>query len=182
MHRITVVDNFIAEEDAQTLINEMNNPSEHNPYPEYYKQRFGGTAFPYNKTVMDLLIKYGHKSNEMQKDLNGYLNNMYVFKAFGSHWTAGTEGGLHIDAQGPEPFIEWSTIMYLNDPSEYTGGEIYFPNQGFTYRPRKFSAVFFPSAGTEYIHGINMVESGHRYTALYMHTSQRQFADKDFLK
>ena len=73
MHRITVVDNFITEQDAQTLINEMNNPSEQNPYPEYYKQRYGGTAFPYNKTVMDLLIKYGQKSNEMQKGLNGYL-------------------------------------------------------------------------------------------------------------
>jgi hypothetical protein len=73
-----------------------------------------------------------------------------------------------------------STVAYLND--DYVGGEIYFPNQGFIYKPRKFSAVFFPSAGTEYIHGINMVESGHRYTALYMHTSQKQFADKDFLK
>lgn len=182
MHRITVIDNFISEEDAVLLINEMNNPSEINEYPEYYKKRYGGTAFPYNKNVMNLLIKYGHKSNEMQKALNGYLNKIYVFKAFGSHWTAGTKGDLHIDAQGPEPFIEWSTIIYLNDPSEYDGGEIYFPNQGFSYKPRKLSAVFFPSAGTEYIHGITEVKSGHRYTALYMHTSQAAFQDPDFKK
>ncbi len=182
MHRITVVEDFISADDAKLLIEEMDNPSEINPYPEYYKKRYGGTAFPYNKRVMDVLIKYGHKSNEMQKALNGYVNNIYVFKAFGSHWTAGTKGDLHIDAQGPEPFIEWSTIMYLNNPSEYDGGEIYFPNQAFSYKPKQFSAVFFPSAGTEYIHGITTVLSGHRYTALYMHTSQKQFADKDFLK
>lgn len=182
MHRITVVEDFIDERDALILIGEMNSPSEVNPYPEYYKKRYGGTAFPYNKNVLRLLTKYGHKSNNIHKSLNGYLNDIYVFKAFGSHWTAGTKGDLHIDAQGPEPFIEWSTIMYLNDPEEYSGGEIYFPNQGFTYKPKKYSAVFFPSAGTEYIHGITEIGSGHRYTALYMHTSQKQFADPDFLK
>lgn len=182
MHRISVVDNFIDELDAITLIEEMKNPSEVNPYPEYYRKRFGGTAFPYNKKVMDILIKYGHKSNEMHRSLNGYLNKIYVFKAFGSNWSPGAKGDLHIDAQGPEPFIEWSTIMYLNDPSEYEGGEIYFPNQGFNYKPRKLSAVFFPSAGTEYIHGITEIKSGHRYTALYMHTSQKQFRDPEFDK
>ena len=76
MHRITVIDDFISEEDALTLIEEMNNPSETNPYPDYYKKRYGGTAFPYNKRVMDLLIKYGHKSNNIHKSINGYLNNI----------------------------------------------------------------------------------------------------------
>lgn len=182
MHRITVIENFIDSEDAKILINEMKNPSETNPYPEYYKKRYGGTAFPYNPTVMDLLIKYGKKSNNIHKGLNGYVKPIYVFKAFGSHWQAGTKGDLHIDAQGPEPFIEWSTIMYLNDPSEYEGGEIYFPNQEFSYKPKKYSAVFFPSAGTEYVHGITEVKSGHRHTALYMHVSEKRFADPDFLK
>ena len=180
MHRIHVIDNFITPEDAQTLINEQTRPSEINPYPEYYKKRFGGTAFPYNKTVMDILIKYGHKSNEVHKDLNGFVNPIYVFKSFGSHWQEGSVGGLHRDAQDPEPFIEWSTVIYLNDPSEYEGGVIYFPNQNFEYKPRQYSAVFFPSAGSEYIHGITTVTSGHRYTALYMHTSLPEHADPDF--
>lgn len=181
MHRITVVDNFITEEDAVTLISEMNSPSEVNPYPAYYSKRYGGTALPYNQKVMDILIKYGHKSNQMHQALNGYVNPIYVFKAFGSHWVSGTHGDLHVDAQDPEPFIEWSTVMYLNDPKEYEGGEIYFPNQGVTYKPRKLSAVFFPSAGSEYIHGIHTIKSGHRYTGLFMHTSKKQFADPEFL-
>lgn len=62
MHRITVIENFIDEADAQILVDEMKNPSEQNPYPEYYKERFGGTAFPYNKRVMDLLVRYGKKN------------------------------------------------------------------------------------------------------------------------
>lgn len=181
MHRIHVIDDFISPEDAQVLIDEQKNPSEINPYPEYYKERFGGTAFPYNKRVMDLLIKYGHKSNEVHREQNSFVNPIYVFKAFGSLWTPGSKGGLHMDAQDPEPFIEWSTIIYLNDPSEYEGGVIYFPNQDYEYKPRKYSAVFFPSSGSEYIHGITTVTSGLRHTALYMHTSRPAHADPDFL-
>ena len=180
MHRIHVIENFISPEDAQTLIEEQISPSEINPYPEYYKERFGGTAFPYNKRVMDLLIKYGHKSNAVHKKENGFVNPIYVFKAFGSFWQPGTSGGLHLDAQGPEPFIEFSTIIYLSDPEEYEGGIIYFPNQDFEYKPKRYSAVFFPSAGSEYIHGITEIKSGVRQTALYMHTSRPEFADPDF--
>jgi len=179
-HRIHIIDNFITPEDAAVMIEEQMSPSETNPYPEYYEERFGGTAFPYNDRIMSLLVKYGDKSNEVHKELNGFVNPIYVFKAFGSMWTAGSSGGLHMDAQDPEPFIEWSTIIYLNDPSEYEGGVIYFPNQGFEYKPRKYSAVFFPSAGSEHIHGITEVTSGRRHTCLYMHTSIPNHADPDF--
>jgi hypothetical protein len=151
-------------------------------YPEYYKDRFGGTAFPYNKRVMDILVKYGTKSNDVHKELNGFVNPIYVFKSFGSIWTEGQKGSLHIDAQDPEPFIEWSTIIYLNSESDYAGGKIYFPNQNFEYQPKQYSAVFFPSAGSEYIHGITKIASGIRHTALYMHTSLPQHADPDFIK
>jgi hypothetical protein len=196
-HRIHVIKNFITPEDAQTLIDEQRNPSSTNPYPEYYKKRFGGTSFPYNDRVMDILKKYGEKANEVHKEQNAFYNDIYVFKAFGSWWTEGTKGGLHIDAQDPEPFIEWSTIIYLNgnlNPQEeedgqtispdleFTGGRIYFPNQNYVYEPRRYSAVFFPSAGTEYIHGITKVLSGNRHTALYMHTSLPTHADPDFIK
>jgi hypothetical protein len=44
------------------------------------------------------MIKYGHKSNQMHKELMGFKNDIYVFKAFGSHWQTGTKGDLHIDA------------------------------------------------------------------------------------
>jgi len=182
MHRIKIIENFISPEDAKTLIDQQTDPfAERNQYPAYYAKRYGGTSLPYNKIVMDIMIKYGNISNEIHRKDNGFLNPIYVYKAFGSHWTQGTKGELHLDAQGPEPFIEWSTIMYLNHESEYTGGKIYFPNQGFEYQPKQYSAVFFPSSGSEYIHGITEVTSGHRFTGLYMHTSLPKHADPDFM-
>lgn len=181
MHRIMIIENFIEPEDAATLIQQQIDPnSEKNAYPKYYSDRYGGTSLPYNKTVQDIMIKYGKKSNEMHKDLNGFKNDIYVFKGFGSHWLEGTKGELHIDAQGPEPWIEWSTIMYLNHESEYDGGIIYFPNQNFVYKPKQYSAVFFPSAGSEYIHGVTRITRGQRFTALFMHTSDPRHADKDY--
>ena len=181
-HRIHIIEDFITPEDAETLINEQLHPSEVNPYPEYYADRFGGTAFPYNNVVLGLLRKYGDLSNEVHRDQNGFVNPIYVFKSFGSIWSAGSVGDLHIDAQDPEPFIEWSTIIYLNDPADYEGGMIYFPNQDFEYKPKRYSAVFFPSAGSEYIHGITTVTSGIRHTALYMHTSLPHHVDPDFIR
>jgi hypothetical protein len=180
MHRIHIIDNFITKEDAETLIREQENPTERNSYPNYYADRFGGTSLPYNKIVQDIMIKYGKKANEIHRELNGFVNPIYVFKGFGSHWVTGTKGGLHLDAQDPEPFIEFSTIMYLNSESEYDGGKIYFPNQAFEYQPKQYSAVFFPSAGSEYIHGITKVSRGDRYTALFMHTSLPDHVDPEF--
>lgn len=181
MNRITVIEDFITQQDAEILVSEMKSPSERNPYPEYYKERYGGTALPYNKKVMDIMKFYGDKSNEIHRAVNGFKNDIYVFKAFGSWWQPGTKGDLHIDAQGPEPWIEFSTIMYLTDPEDYDGGVIYFPNQNFSYKPKKYSAVFFPSAGTEYIHGITTITRGERFTALYMHTSLPGNADPEFI-
>lgn len=181
MHRITVIENFITPEDAKTLIDQqLDDNAIRNPYPSYYGDRYGGTSLPYNDIVQNIMIKYGKLANEKHKELNGFVNDIYVFKGFGSHWVEGTKGGLHIDAQGPEPWIEWSTIMYLNDESEYDGGIIYFPNQNFEYKPKKYSAVFFPSAGTEYIHGITTVTKGNRFTALFMHTSLPNNVDPDY--
>jgi len=179
--KIVVIENFITPEDAQILIDEQNSPSEVNPHPDRYKSYFGGTGFPYNKRTMDILVKYGRKANEVHRESNGFVNPIYVFKTFGSHWVTGTSGGLHLDAQDPEPFIEFSTIMYLNDPAEYDGGVIFFPNQNFEYKPKQYSAVFFPSAGSEHIHGITEITRGHRYTGLYMHTSIPKHADPDFI-
>lgn len=181
MHRITVVEDFITQEDADTLINEIKFGSPKTPesYPEYYKTRFGGTAFPYNDTVTQLMRTYGHKANELHKTLNGFVNPIYVFKYFGNHNPVGWSAELHVDSVDPEPWIEFSTVVYLND--DFTGGEIYFPNQNFSYKPKKLSAVFFPSAGSEYIHGVTEILSGNRYTIPIMHTSLPEYVDPDLI-
>jgi len=178
MQKPVVIQNFIDEEDAIKLINEMRNPSEINPYPEYYKKRFGGTSLPYNNIAISILKKYALKSNLVHQKLHPYeKNKIKTFKGFGSWWSAGSYGSLHIDDQNPEPFISYSTVIYLNE--DFEGGKIFFPKKLFEYQPKKYSAVFFKSDGAEWIHGISPVEDGERYVLLYMHTTDLNEIDPD---
>lgn len=173
-----VIENFISEEDANILIAEMDHPSEINPYPEYYKKRFGGTGIPYNKITLDIQKKYALKSNKIHQDLFPEEKNVIkTFKSFGSLWHIGGYGLPHIDDQDPEPFIEYSTVVYLND--DFKGGKIFFPKKQFEYQPKKYSALFFPSRGLEWIHGITPVEEGDRYVLLFMHTTNLSEVDPD---
>jgi hypothetical protein len=173
-----IIQDFIDKEDALILMQEMDNPSEINPYPEYYKKRFGGTGFPYNKKTLDIQKKYALKSNKIHQSLfKNQEKEIKTFKCFGSVWHLGGYGLPHMDDQDPEPFIEYSTVIYLNE--DFTGGKIFFPKKQFEYQPKKYSALFFPSEKEEWIHGITPVESGSRYVLLYMHTTNINEVDPD---
>ena len=178
-HRIHIEKDFISPGDARILIDEQINPSETNPYPEYYKDRVGGSAFPYNETVMRLLRAYSIRASNVIKEVYGFVNPVYTYKAFGSTWQVGQRGFLHGDGGDKEPFVEFSTVIYLNGSEDFTGGSIYFPNQDFEYAPEAFSAVMFPSSGLEHVHGITEISSGVRRTACFMHTSLPGFADPE---
>ena len=79
-----VIENFVSQEDADILIQEMKSPSEVNPYPDYYKTRFGGTGYPYNSRVLAIQKKYALKSNKILQELNpSEPKEIKTFKCFG---------------------------------------------------------------------------------------------------
>jgi len=181
MHQISIIDNFIEQEDIDLLINEINNPSETNPYPDYYSNRNGGTCLPYNDKVVAILKKYGKKSSEVHRLKNNLSSTVYTTKGYSSKWKPGSVLELHIDDVDLEEFIEYSTVIYLNAYPEYNGGKIYFPEKNFEYEPVKGSAVFFPQKDKRYIHGVTEIKDGYRYTLLFHHSSNIEFADPDLI-
>lgn len=78
---------------------------------------------------------------------------------------------LHLgeDAGKPNlfPHYDLAGLFYLND--DYEGGELYFPNQGIQFKPKKGAAYFFPG-DMNYIHGITEITSGERYTCPFFWT------------
>jgi hypothetical protein len=92
-------------------------------------------------------------------------------------WTPGTfqnphaDKELHIgeDAGKPNlfPHYDLAGLFYLND--EYEGGELFFPNQGIQFKPKKGAAYFFPG-DMNYIHGITEITAGVRYTCPFFWT------------
>lgn len=59
------------------------------------------------------------------------------------------------------PYYDIASLFYIND--DYVGGELYFPNQGIQFKPKRGSAYFFPG-DMNYVHGVSEVISGDRYT------------------
>lgn len=167
-HRITIIENFISEDDANSIIDfiELNSTQ--------LKESFYGLFFSNN----DIIKKYSLISINSHKNINEYYDEIYTYSASGAKWTKGSFGELHTDTNNA-PWVEWSTIIYLND--DFSGGTLNFPHQRFMYKPKKYSAILFPSSGTEYNHSISKVIGGNRYTVLYMHTSIKENADPNFL-
>lgn len=77
-------------------------------------------------------------------------------------WENGDMQHPHADAE-PNAFYwrDFGCVYYLND--DYEGGEIYFPNQTITLKPKPNTLVFFPG-NRDYLHGVNPMISGIRYT------------------
>jgi len=54
-----------------------------------------------------------------------------------------------------------TAVIFLND--EFTGGELIYPKQGCVFLPSIGTMIIAP-AGEEYIHFVNEVKSGERFT------------------
>jgi hypothetical protein len=65
------------------------------------------------------------------------------------------------------PYYDIAGLFYLND--DYEGGELYFPNQGIQFKPKRGAAYFFPG-DMNYIHGVTEVLSGIRYVSPFFWT------------
>ena len=62
---------------------------------------------------------------------------------------------------GTTPGVHYGAIIYITDPSEYEGGEIYYTKLGIKIRPARGSIILHP--GTEdYEHGVAAVTEGLR--------------------
>jgi hypothetical protein len=178
---IHVIPNFIDQEDANLWMQEATNPSKREDYPDYYSDRFGGTALPYNENTRYLNKKYGRKAAEYVRELYEFKSPVYVYKVFMNHTTnIGYSGGVHTDSVDPEPWIEWSAVLYLDD--KFTGANLHFPNQQYIHKPTPLEAVIFPSSGTSHMHGISEMKSGERYSIVICLTSQPWKADPDMLE
>jgi len=78
-----------------------------------------------------------------------------------SKYQTGSEMGPHVDNYGETHYIPlMSGVLYLNDDLE--GGELNFPNQGVTIKPKAGSAIVFPSI-EPFLHQSMEVTKGIKY-------------------
>lgn len=76
----------------------------------------------------------------------------------------------HFDGNGSD--VAYGVVIYLSEPRDYVGGEIYYPNLDIEIKPAKGSMIVHP--GTElYTHGVRSIEDGLRFV-IVMFSSQDQ--------
>ena len=126
---------------------------------------------PEEKNVVSLLSKYSEIVNKLNRNNNGFIPELYTVSAVLSLWKEGSYAGKHIDSHSGYEFVQFSSVLYLND--NYSGGELYFPNQDFLYKPKAGDIVTFPSGGTEYSHSVKKITSGKRYTMAMWHSMEK---------
>lgn len=127
---------------------------------------------PATEEVLLLLKKYSEMAKSLSKESNGFIPELYTMDAFLSLWIEGVGANAHIDSHRGYESVQFSSIAYLND--DYEGGELYFPNQDFLYKPKAGDIVTFPSGGTEYPHEVKKVSSGKRYTIAMWHSKVKE--------
>lgn len=87
-------------------------------------------------------------------------------------WPVGTMQWPHADKElheGPDagtpgnfPWYDLGTVIYLNE--DYEGGRLHFPQHDIAFKPKKRAAYFFPG-DLNYIHGVDIMTEGVRYTS-----------------
>ena len=83
---------------------------------------------------------------------------------------------IHIDNQPHmESPIMWGAVIYFND--DYEGGRLHFPQHDVAFKPKKRAAYFFPG-DKNYIHGVDVMTEGTRYTSPLFWTITKLEADK----
>lgn len=73
------------------------------------------------------------------------------------------------------PWYDIASLFYFND--DYEGGELYFPQHGIEFKPKRGSAYFFPG-DRYYAHGVRPIKSGNRYTSPFFWTIKKHTGDK----
>lgn len=86
---------------------------------------------------------------------------------FVTHHDEVTDVELERAEHNGQPVVggDLTTLLFLNCPSNYVGGALYFENPALELRPPKGSLVAFP-ATRDFMHGVRPIEDGERFTLL----------------
>jgi predicted 2-oxoglutarate/Fe(II)-dependent dioxygenase YbiX len=102
------------------------------------------------------------------------INSEYIFPEFADivKWDSNQDMAVHVD-DCTEDLIQrhYTAVCYLND--DYSGGETFLPEHNYMCKPKKGKVIVFPSY---YLHGVNMIENGPRYTFAMWFTRFEHFS------
>lgn len=153
MDAIKILDNFIDDQTCDYMV-------------EVYKRLFENV--PKWKDGRKLLTN--PKDKELYEFLKIYMPKIsetlgkpyYIRDLLLSIYEVGAFVKPHVDFTDEKLQQSLGILFYFND--DFEGGEVYFVNFPFKYKPKKGTALIFPCNNKEYKHGVKPITSGTRYT------------------
>jgi DNA gyrase/topoisomerase IV subunit B len=130
------------------------------------KNNFEGNTKISNSDLKNIYNEIDERLQECLKDYCAKFNISMEYQEAVNFVRYGK--GQHFAAHADHGFsyvCTVSSVMYLND--NYTGGGLYFPFLGYTYKPEEGDIVFFPSTFL-FMHAALPVEEGIKYAAVTM--------------
>lgn len=187
---IKEIENFLTEEEQTILLNFAKNNKIWDVTESHYNENgtiiYDHRVWENRVATLNTLMKADESIVLMLRKiidrLKPIIEEFYNVEAIPTNpaivrWPKGTYQFPHADKElheGPDagtendfPWYDLGTIFYLND--DYEGGELHFPKQQISFKPKARAAYFFPG-DLNYIHGVNIVQEGCRYTSPWFWT------------
>tara|TARA_Y100001970_G_scaffold121071_1_gene150156 strand:+ start:42889 stop:43446 length:558 start_codon:yes stop_codon:yes gene_type:complete len=180
---IKIYENFLDSQEIDVLVNFSKQPNNvwGSAEVEFWNQRFIHYKNIDNESVRKILITKRKEISELIRKDFEIKETLYSDLLQIVRWIPGYELDPHADSENPDgsehPFSyrEYASITYLNE--DYSGGEIYFPEQNdFSPQIKPGTLVFFPGT-LEFLHGVKEVTQGVRYTIASFFTRDRTRSD-----
>jgi hypothetical protein len=158
---ILIINNFITKEECDLIVSNLDASTALRSDGFWENKVFAEFSFPKEcKVVLKKNRINAHKAikERFGSSLLPNSMNQHIIK-----WPTGPGMDDHIDDEAYERnHYHIASILYLND--DYEGGEIVFPNQGLSLKPKAGDFIAFPG-NKNYPHGVKEIFSGERYTA-----------------
>jgi hypothetical protein len=168
---IKITPNYLTPEECSAIIASLDSIPDH---PRYWSVVSGGDNYP-DEFNLDNRAKKVFAYKKYCGNLLDRLNLDYTTAVEVLRYPSGTCSPVHVDGSGSHNdssletrLVTWkkTRIVLLN--TDFTGGELFFPNIRLAYgHDFVRSLIEFPAGLDEYCHGVDPVENGVRYTLVF---------------
>lgn len=166
VENVHIITNFASDSEIKTLNKYVVNVTDWTGNQEDYRYK--------DKIHLDIHQSVQPLFNNLFSRMKNNIQAVFPVEAIPNglsicKWTVGDFQPIHADKQEQDgrpncqQDQDLASVIYINDGSEFGGGELYFPNQSLQIKPKAGMAVFFPG-DINYSHGVKTVTSGTRYT------------------
>jgi hypothetical protein len=185
---VQIVDNFISDNEAKSIIDALSphlvaserfglSETRFDDYMKTLKHIYNGESIFEDGEHFKSGLLYTQTINRVAEQINSFygVDVVPINPMLAEISKGGKNDGLHCDSVQLDgtPWddgntmlddLEYSALVYLNTSGvDYTGGRIYFPNQGLDILPKTGQMIFF-RGDIDHPHGVSKVTSGKRYT------------------